>query len=214
MADKQEIQADQAQDAAGGGNSQAGPRTFTQDEVNALLGTTRKEARERLLKDLGVDSPDAVKAALAKAKEVEDAQKSELQKALERAQAAEAASAAALKASTERAIRSEFKVAAALAGATHPEDAYALADLAGVQVDDAGNVGGVADEVKRLVEAGRLPIKGNKAQAANLDAGAGSGDNPNQQKAKLTDEELAMCRKLRVKPEDYLKQKQAMQQPK
>jgi len=58
-----------------------------------------------------------------------------------------------------------------------------------------------------------VPLAQSQAQRApDLDAGAGSGQRASDQKRlALTDEELAIARKLRINPEAYLKRKQEMQ---
>ena len=52
-----------------------GSKTFTQDDVNRLIGETRTQARERaqqqFLTDLGVESVDALKGALKKMQELD-----------------------------------------------------------------------------------------------------------------------------------------------
>ena len=106
-------------------------------------------------------------------------------------------------------IRRVFVDEASKAGAAHPDDVYRLADLAGVDVDENGMVTGVAEAVKTLVDAGRVPLTG-KTPAPNLDGGAGGGDR-SKAHVKLTAEELEMARKLRLTPEVYAKNKAAMQ---
>ena len=61
------------------------PKTFTQEEVNALMGKTRKEERAKFA------NYDDYKAAAEKLKQIEEKGKTDLQKATERAEAAEAA---------------------------------------------------------------------------------------------------------------------------
>jgi hypothetical protein len=60
-------------------------KTFTQDDLNAKIGKAKKDAKTSLLKQLGVDDFDSVKDGLAKLKELEEANKTELEKALEKA---------------------------------------------------------------------------------------------------------------------------------
>ena len=60
------------------------PKTFTQEEVNALMGKTRKEERAKFA------NYDDYKAAAEKLKQIEEKDKTDLQKATERAEAAEA----------------------------------------------------------------------------------------------------------------------------
>lgn len=105
-------------------------------------------------------------------------------------------------------IRAAFVSEAAKQGAAYPEDVHRLADLSGVDVDETGAVTGVAEAVKSLVDAGRVPLQG-KVPAPKLDGGAGGNDRPGTQ-VKLTAEELEIARKLQLTPEKYAENKAAL----
>lgn len=60
------------------------PKTFTQEEVNALMGDLRKKERAKF------SNYEEYKAAAERLKEIEEKDKTNLQKATERAEAAEA----------------------------------------------------------------------------------------------------------------------------
>jgi hypothetical protein len=175
-----------------------GNRTFTQEQLDTIITDRLSREREKY-KDY-----DDLKQKATKFVELEEAQKSELQKANEKAQAAEAARDAALVKANERMIRAEFISAASTLDVAHPEDAYALAEKAGVNIAEDGKVTGVADAVKALVDGGRLPLK-TKPKAPGLNGGAG-GDRDEDRKPELNEEQKATARKLGVKPEDYAKQ--------
>ena len=102
---------------------------------------------------------------------------SELEKERDKAQKAEQARDEALRVANDRVIRSSVIAEAAKHGVTHPEDAYALLNLTGIAVKDDGNVEGVAEAVKAIVEAGRLPTSGRPG-APSLDGGAGGTQQP------------------------------------
>jgi len=55
-------------------------KTFTQEDVNALISRESKKAIEKVLKDLGVENVDNAKDGLAKLKEYQDGQKTEVEK--------------------------------------------------------------------------------------------------------------------------------------
>ena len=105
----------------------------------------------------------------------------------------------------ETLIRSAFVAEAAKAGATHPEDVYLLADRAGVDMDESGQVNGVAEAVKTLVDAGRVALSG-RTPAPNLDGGAGGGDR-SKATVKLSAEELHIAKAARMSPEQYAKRR-------
>jgi phage I-like protein len=183
-------------DAEGGGQSpDQGQRTFTQAELDTIIAERLKRQRAQF------SDYDALKSQAAKWAEYEETQKTELQKAQDAAARAQAERDSAIKQAQERAIQSAFVAAAAKVGAAHPEDAYALADLTGVEIEN-GKVTGVTEAVQALVEAKRLVLSGRPV-APELDAGAGGGERK-KEKA-LTAEQLETARKMGVSPEQYAK---------
>lgn len=105
-------------------------------------------------------------------------------------------------------IRSAFVSEAAKAGAAHPEDVYRLADLSGVEIDEAGAVTGVTEAVKALVDAGRVPLLG-KQPAPSLDGGAG-GRERTDQTTRLTPLEVDIAKRMGLTAEQYQKSKAAI----
>ena len=65
------------QNAASGGNSSEGPKTFSQDELNAIIADRLSREREKFA------DYDALKAKADKLDKIEEANKSELEKAQE-----------------------------------------------------------------------------------------------------------------------------------
>jgi hypothetical protein len=146
------------------------------EELQRHLKAVNNEAAERRRK------LDAYEKAEEERKQ---AAMSELEKERDKAQKAERQRDEALRIANDRVIRASVIAEAAKYGVIHPEDAYALLDLKGVSVADDGNVEGVAEAVKAIVEAGRLPISG-KPGAPSLDGGAGGTQTP-QRSITLTD---------------------------
>lgn len=82
--------ADPGQGDAGQGDGAAGSgadpgqgdqeKTLTQSEVNRLVAGAKKNATEKLLKDLGVETAEGAKDALAKFRERQEAEKTELER--------------------------------------------------------------------------------------------------------------------------------------
>jgi hypothetical protein len=139
--------------------------------------------------------------------ERKDAELSETDRLNKKLAEAEAAKQQALSTANERLIRAAFVAQAALAGAEFPNDAFLLAERAGVTIDDDGNVTGVAEAVKAIVESGRLPLK-DKRRAPSLDAGAGGSQSPAGSKPALTEAELQVARRMGITPEQYAAHKQ------
>jgi len=174
-----------------------GVRTFTQSELDRLLGERAVRERAKYV------DYDELKAKAAKLQEIEDAQKTELQRAQDAKEAAENTAKAAMANANMRLIQAEFIAAAALAGVKHPEDAFALADRTAVQIGNDSKVTGVAEQVKALVDAGRLPMQ-DGPRAPRLDGGAGGGDRASNV-AKATPDQIEIARKMNVPIEEYMK---------
>lgn len=177
-----------------------GNRTFTQEELDAIVKDRLKREQEKYA------DYASLKEAAQKYAEYQEAQKTELQKAQEAAQRAQAEKDTALKLANERMIRAEFIAAASGLNVAHPEDAFALADRAGVSIADDGKVIGVTEAVKTLVDAVRLPLT-TRPKAPDLGGGAGAGDRSGDRQPELTEEERRAALKMGLKPEDYAKSK-------
>lgn len=86
--DESKANPDTQQDKAGQDNKANDEKQFSQADLDKLLGSTRKSAREtgkkEVLDELGIDNLEALKAMLKAQKEKEEADKSEAQKALDK----------------------------------------------------------------------------------------------------------------------------------
>lgn len=109
-------------DDPGGDNKPKG-KTFTQEELDTMFAQRAAQARtsalSELFKDLGVENTDSLKAVIKAAKNVDDAQKTELQKAQDKADTAEKAFAdqktaheTAIAELEKRILDTEIKIAA------------------------------------------------------------------------------------------------------
>lgn len=179
-------------------------KRFSQDDVNRLMGDRATRAglakEKEILETLGVESLDDAKKLLEAQRKREDQEKSDLEREKEAREAAEKREKDAIAAANEKLIRAEFIMEASRANVEHPDDAFSLADKSDVKIDDSGKVTGVADAVKTLVEAGRLPMSGKK-KAPDLDGGDGTGNR--DKKEKLTEEEAGIAAKMGLTPEQY-----------
>lgn len=140
-------------------------RSFTQKELDALFAERGKQgasAREKeLLEALGVKTVEEAQAALKKARDAEDAQKTELQKAQDTAAAASAAREKAeqekkdaLAKAQEKLLRAAIVAEATRAGFADPNDAWLYVDRAKIKAKDGAD--GADDEwdgVKEAVDA-------------------------------------------------------------
>lgn len=132
---------------AGGDNNkgtgnQSG-KTFTQEDVNALLKKEKESAKKALLKELGVEDAKSAKDGLAKYKEILDKDKSAAEKAGETLAAEQKAKAEAEK----RALLAEAKVEVLSAGCK-PEYLDDVITLAMTKVSDDKDLTAVVKEMK------------------------------------------------------------------
>lgn len=209
MTDGQQVNVTQdtapdATTAANGGAPQAGTeRTFSQSEVNSLLGDTRKEARTRaiseLLAELGLEKPDDLKRVVTEHRSAEEAKLSEIEKA---AKAAEKAAAERDKAMADMdALRQQFQgerirhaleMEAGRQGFNDPADAYSLLDVSAITVDEDGTIKGVEDALKALAKAKPYLVRqggpgrplGTPQKASTAAASASTGATPNANRSR------------------------------
>ncbi len=167
---------DGGQQSDGSGKDDKPYATFPNKEsFDARIARSTKTELEAMAKELGFDGVDAMKTAAAKAKETEEANKSELEKERDARQKAESTSQAALDKANTRLINAELKVFASQAGFADPSDAVALVNRSDLKVDDDGNVTGAKEAVEALIAA-KPHLKGTAGDSTNTgDSGGSSG---------------------------------------
>lgn len=185
----------QKTDPATQGNSPAGgapnpgqgsgePRTFTQDDVNRLMGQTRAEERGKYadyeaLKTKAAQFDEHQKAAMTEADRIK-AERDQYKTAAEQAE----------QRATQTAIAAEIRVRAAAKGIIDPDAALALVDRAGIVLKD-GKVDGVDTALDALVTA--KPYLKGQAGAPNIN---GSGGQTAPKAVTLTPEQKLAARYL------------------
>jgi len=130
----------------GGNNSGTGSqsgKTFTQEDVNALLKKEKESAKKALLKELGVEDAKSAKDGLAKYKEILEKDKTDVQKAQDTA----AAETKAKEAAEKRALLAEAKVEVLSAGCK-PEYLDDVITLAMIKVTGDKDLATVVKEMK------------------------------------------------------------------
>lgn len=134
---------------AGGG----GDKTFSQADLDRIVAE-RLSREQKKYADY-----EELKKSATELKKLQDAQLSETEKRDKRIKDLEAAQAdwenkgrAREMEITERLIRAEVRVLASGMGFTNPDDAYALAALGDVKIDDEGNVQGVQKALEKLAK--------------------------------------------------------------
>jgi hypothetical protein len=147
-------------------------RTFTQADLDRIV-------KERLEREKGKYADyDDLKRASVEFKKLKDAQLTEAERATKRIQELEALQAEAETTArarelevNERLIKADVRVLAGQMGFASPDDAYHLADLANVKIDD-GEVKGVEKALQELA----------KAKPYLVGKGGGAGSPPNDPK--------------------------------
>lgn len=206
---------DQTQDpqnVTGDGQLPVGGDGTTISLTTAQLEQRLERERQKITRQYG--DYDDLKAAKTELDRLRQEQMSELEKAqtaaaeaAKKVADAEAAQQLAEQMAQNTLIKAAIMAAAAGANVANVEDAYLLADLSGVSIDDDGKVAGATEAVKALVDVGRLPLR-DGPRAPSLDGGAGGGDRTKEGAAKLTQEELIVAAKMGLTPEQYAEHKQ------
>jgi len=125
----------------------AGDKSFTQADVDRIVAERLARAKTTPPADY-----EALKAAKEKLDALEAAQQTETEKLQLRAEAAEKAAQAAQERAAGALKRAAVVAAATRAGAVDPDAVFALLDPSAVTVGDDGQVTGVDDAVKALLE--------------------------------------------------------------
>ena len=159
-------------------------KQLTQDEVNTLIGTVRKETRTKaendLLKELGVETKEDITNLIKAADDAKREQMSELERLTADLTTANTQLSEAQKRQTDlEADATDNRIRAAVvsqaAGKFHNADAaYALLDMSKLNInEDTGAVEGVDEALKQLAEAHPYLIKkrGQQTSVTNPDAG-------------------------------------------
>ena len=164
------------------------PKTFTQEEVNALMGKTRAEERSKF-QDYDKFKARAKVADTLEAAQLTDKEKAEHAAAEWQRKATDAAGRVA-----DVAIRAEIKVKAVQKGIVDPDAAVALIDRSGIVYSDEEGVKGVAEALDALVAAKPyLRAAEVKPVAGNLNPGGGGAPKPTPQ---LTDAQRNVARRM------------------
>jgi len=169
--------------------------TMTQDELDALIakriGQTKRqyadydEVKTKLSEFESAES-ERQKAAMTESERIQ----AELSAAKQAAEEAEGKSAAAIKAANERIIKADFKLAANSVNIRPDalEDAFLLADKAGISVGEDGAVIGVKEALDALVAAKPYLVE---VVAPNKPKQIGDPNNPSKDNQRTNEQLLA-----------------------
>lgn len=135
---------------SGDGASQAS-KDNSQESLNRQFAARAKQAEVALLKRLGFESPEAAEALIKKAREREDADKSELQKAQDLAAQREKQINDLMASQKAKSTQYDVAVKAAKLGIVDPDAAFKLLDHSKIEYDDAGNPSNTEQLLKDLL---------------------------------------------------------------
>ena len=176
-------------------------KTFSQAEVNVLMGRTRQEERGKF------SDYDHLKERSKVADTLEQAQMSDKQRLESEKSAAQRDAIDARAQAADTMIRTSIELKASKLGVTDTDAAYRLIDRSGISYNsEDGAVNGVDEALHQLLEA-RSYLKGRPASAPNINPG---GDLP-QPVVHLSPEQKTAARAMNMSEEDYAKGK--TQQP-
>jgi hypothetical protein len=160
-------------------------KTFSQDDLNRIVEQRLKRERARYA------DYDDLKEAAKKLKELKDAELSEKEKLEKRIQELEDAEAEAKQQAqareleiNEKLIRAEVRLVAGTMGFSTPDDAYALAELADVSVEEDGSVKGVDKALEKLAKAKPYLLDGSDGKSLGTPPRGRRGQAPGEPKTK------------------------------
>ena len=172
------------------------PRTFTQEDLDKIVSERLERERRKLKEDATKKYADYddLKAKAAKYQEIENANKTEQEKAAERlaavekrAQELEAQNARLAQERTEIVLRSAVITEATKQGFVDPSDAYAMLDIAQVEIDkDSGEPKNLEKLLTVLAKAKPYLVR-QQAQlsATNPAVGHSDTETPEQRRSRL-----------------------------
>ena len=174
------------------GESTAEP-TYTQEQVNQMMGKTRREERGKF-SDYGT-----LKERAAKADELEQAQLTEKERLEARVEQAEKQAQAADQRIAEALISTAIQVQAGQMGVVDPEAASLLIDRSNVRYSAEAGVSGVEDALTQLLE--NKPYLKATNRTPNINPEGGQPDNP----VRLTADQREAAKYLGMSEEQYSK---------
>ncbi len=151
------------------------PRTFTQAEVDRILGERLARAKAAPPADY-----DELKAKAARLDEMELASKSALEQAQERERMATERATAAEAARSNTMMETAVLLAASQAGAVKPQQVFALLPKNAVTVGDDGQVTGVEEAVKAFLAENKHLVGSSSTPTGDGDGGGRGESSPAQ----------------------------------
>jgi len=140
-------------------------KTFTQDEVNRMMGQARRDARSQF------SDYNELKSRAAKADELEQANLTEAERLEARVSDAEKRATDAQGQVSNAMIASEVKVRATQMGIVDPDAAFLLLDKKNVAYNVTDGVSGVDDALAQLLEDKPYLRAGNRTPNINPETG-------------------------------------------
>ena len=192
IADGEPIQPDTAQ-----ATGESTGRTYTEAEVNQMMGKTRRAA-ERDERGKFADY-GTLKERAARADELEQAQLTEKERLEARVEQAEKNSQAADQRISEALISSAVQVQAGQMGIVDPEAAFLLVDRSGIRYTPEAGVSGVEDALTQLLET-KPYLKGTN-RTPNINPEGSHPDTP----VRLTADQRDAAQMLGMTEEQYAK---------
>ena len=193
IADGEPIQPDTAQ-----ATGESTGRTYTEAEVNQMMGKTRRAA-ERDERGKFADY-GTLKERAARADELEQAQLTEKERLEARVEQAEKNSQAADQRIAEALISSAVQVQAGQMGIVDPEAAFLLVDRSNIRYTPEAGVAGVEDALTQLLET-KPYLKGTNNRTPNINPEGSHPDTP----VRLTADQRDAAQMLGMTEEQYAK---------
>ena len=166
-------------------------KTFTQDEVNRMMGQARRDARSQF------SDYSELKSRAAKADELEQANLTEAERLEVRVTDAEKRATDAQGQVSSAMIASEVKVRATQMGIVDPDAAFLLLDKKNVAYNVTDGVSGVDDALAQLLEDKPYLRAGNRSPNINPETGQAAPP------VRLTADQREAARLMNLTDEEY-----------
>ena len=160
-----------------GDGTSAEVKQYSQKELDRMFAERAKQAEQAALKRLGFERIEDAEAVIKKARDYDEAQKSELQKLQEQLAAKEKREAELLLAHKKMTVRSEVLGLASKLGVADAEAAYKLIDHDAVEFDDNGKPKNLEDLLKATIKEHPFLV-GSGTSSTNPARGRGEENDP------------------------------------
>ena len=176
MANEEEAKQSGTPENSGDGAS-ANVKQYSQIELDRMFAERAKQAEQATLKRLGFERVEDAEAVVKRARDYDEAQKTELQKLQDKLAEKERHEQELIAAQKKIVVRSEVLSLASKAGIADAEAAYRLIDHEAIKYNDDGTPANLDDLLKDVIKEHPFLV-GSSTSSANPARGRGEENDP------------------------------------